>query len=204
VSGQRAFARNNIEYVMTIKKDMKTSSTATSVKVVLDPSDTIDDVYRKLNTEIAKVKEAGEATKTDDTAAAFMKLPRLLLKFVIGVLKLLDYFGKLPMAIINASPFHGSFIISDIGSIGLPVIYHHLYNFGNMPVFISIGAKKKAYEIDKDGAVVQRKYVDYTMVADERICDGFYFSQAFKVFRSVLRNPRVLDAPPETVVEDID
>jgi hypothetical protein len=46
--------------------------------------------------------------------------------------------------------------------------------------------------------------VDFTLVMDERICDGFYFSQAFKLFRSILRNPHVLEAPPETVVEDVE
>jgi len=39
---------------------------------------------------------------------------------------------------------------------------------------------------------------------DERCCDGFYFSQAFKLFKNLLNNPELLDEPPETVVEDVD
>ena len=204
VSGQRIFARNEIEYVMTIKKEMKTNAEETSIKVTLDPRDTINDVYRKLNAEMLKVKEAGEDTETDDVAATLMKLPRLILKFVVFFLEFLDYFGKIPSVIIDASPFHGSVIITDIGSIGLPVIYHHLYNFGNMPVFISFGVKKRTFEPRKDGGVAERKYLDYKIVMDERICDGFYYSQAFKLFKSLLRKPYVLDQPPQTVVEDID
>ncbi|MCL2409224.1 MAG: hypothetical protein FWC96_06375 [Oscillospiraceae bacterium] len=203
VSGQRVFAREYVEFVTTVKKEMRINAPETSIKIAFDPRDTIDDVYNKLNAEVAKVKDAA-MTDTDDVAKALMKIPRLLLKFVISLLTTLDYFGKLPKSLIKASPFHGSLTISDVGSIGIPVIYHHLYNFGNMPLFISFGAKRKVYETQPDGTVIQRKYIDFTLVMDERICDGFYFSQAFKLFRSILRNPQVLETPPETVIEDVE
>jgi hypothetical protein len=204
VVGQRIYARNEIEYVMTIKKEMKTEAVETTVKVTFDPRDTIDDVYRKLNEEIEKVKNEGEDTDTDDLARVLIKLPRLLLKFIIAILEMMDYFGKIPASLIKGSPFHGSVIITDLGSIGMPSVYHHLYNFGNMPMFISIGAKRKAVELQADGSVAQRKYVDYMVTMDERISEGFYFSQALKMFKSILRKPQALDHPPETVVEDID
>jgi len=204
VAGQRIYAANQIVYVMTIKKEMKTEAEETSIKVVFDPRDTINDVYAKLKTEIDKVKNAGEDTSTDDVAGTLMKLPRLFLKFCIFFLGFLDYFGKIPKALIEASPFHGSMIITDLGSVGLPTIYHHLYNFGNMPVFISFGPKRKAVEAKPDGSFAERKYIDYSVALDERICDGFYFAQAFKLFKSFFEKPQILDAPPETVVEDVD
>lgn len=204
VSGQRIYARKNIEFVMTIKKEMRLNASETSIKVTFETTDTIYDVYNKLNEEIRKVKSKGEDTSTDTLARVLMKLPRLVLKMFVSILEVLDYFGKMPKAILKASPFHGSIIITDLGSIGLPAIYHHLYNFGNMPVFLALGAKRKAREVKLDGSVVERKYIDYKMVMDERCCDGFYFSQAFKLFRSLLRKPYELDEPPETVVEDID
>ena len=203
ISGQRIFARNNIELVMIVKKELKANAPETSIKVTFSPSDTIDDVYHKLNEEIRKVKE-NEDTEADGYAKAFIKLPRLILRFAIFMLKVLDYFGKLPKSIINASPFHGSVIITDIGSVGLPAIYHHLYTFGNIPAFITFGAKRRECEPDKDGNINERKYIDYSTSLDERICDGFYFSQAFRMFNSILRNPQMLDQPPETVVQDID
>ena len=66
------------------------------------------------------------------------------------------------------------------------------------------GPKRKALEVRPDGSIAERKYVDYKMVMDERVCDGFYFSQAFKLFKSLLRNPQPLDDPPEAVVEDVE
>ena len=204
VSGQRIFARGNIDFVMTVKKEMKMSGSETSIKVAFDPRDTINDVFNKINAEVSKIKDEGDATNTDDIAKIFMKLPRLILKFAVFFLTMLDYFGLLPQVLINASPFHGSVVITDMGSIGMPAIYHHLYDFGNIPVFIALGIKRKAYEVGPDGSVEHKKYVDYKFVVDERICDGFYFSQAFKMFRSVLKQPQILDEPPETVAEDVD
>ena len=202
-SGQRIYARNNVEFIMTVKKKLTTAGSETSIKVKFDPSETINDVYNKLNEHIGMVKSEGSMTNTDNVAGALMKLPRVLLKFTVGLLDFLDYFGIMPKSILEASPFHGSVIITDLGSVGLPAIYHHLYNFGNLPIFIALGAKKKIREIDNNGNVVIKKYIDYKLVVDERICDGFYFSQAFKVFKDLLRNPEKLDVPPESVIEDI-
>jgi len=204
VSGQRIFARNNIEFVMTVKKGMRITASETSIKVIFDARDTVIDVFNKLSAAINKVKDDGDATDTDDVARIFMKMPRLILKFAVFFFTKLDYFGKMPKALLKASPFHGTIVITDLGSIGLPAIYHHLYNFGNIPVFIALGTKRKEYELKSDGKVELRKYIDYKFVADERVVDGFYFSQAFKLLKSVLKNPETLEVPPVTIVEDVE
>lgn len=203
VAGQRLYARSGIELVMTVKSDLKLEAPESSIKVLFEPTATIDDVYRTLCRDIEKIKERS-ATSTDNVAGALVKVPRLILKFVVWFLNLLDYFGCLPKSILQASPFHGSVIITDLGSIGLPPIYHHIYNFGNLPVFIALGAKRKVYEMQRDGTVAEKKYIDISFVLDERVVDGFYFSQAYKYFRAIMQNPYMLDNPPDEVVRDID
>ncbi|MDR3209154.1 MAG: 2-oxo acid dehydrogenase subunit E2 [Oscillospiraceae bacterium] len=202
IAGQRLFARYHPELVMTIKTELKVDAPETSIKVPFDITDTISDVYRKINEHVAKVKKA-EETNTDDVAGLFSKIPRLVLKFAIWLLTLLDYFGKVPQFVMDASPFHGSLIITDLGSIGLPAIFHHIYNFGNLPIFLAIGAKRKEYETQKDGTAAERKYCDLLLVIDERVSDGFYFSQAYRYFKSLLKNPAQLELPPDEVVEDL-
>ena len=135
---------------------------------------------------------------------ALRLIPGLLLKFLVWLLKLLDYFGLLPKFLLELSPFHGSLFFTSMGSLGIQPIYHHLYDFGNLPAFGAFGAKRKALEVQEDGTVVQRKYVDIKFVLDERICDGFYYATFFKYYKRLLRNPEVLDNPPEEVVQDID
>ena len=202
ITGQRAYARKNIEVVMTVKKTMEENGGETSIKVVFDPRDTINDVYNKLNDAIEQVK-GGDETATGDLAGILIKIPRLILKFLVGFLCLLDYFNIMPKLVLTASPFHGSMIITDIGSLGIPPIYHHLYNFGNLPLFISFGARRRAYEINRKGEVEERKYVDYTIVTDERICDGYNYAQGLKMLKYGVMHPEKLEVPPETVVQDI-
>ena len=203
VSGQRVYSRNRIEININVKKEMTLESPDTVVKIVFEPTDTADDVYYKMKTVIDESKGGELDSDFDNTARIINYIPRLIKKFAIWFLKTIDYFGLLPKFLLNVSPFHGSMFITSMGSLGIPPIYHHLYNFGNVPVFISFGAKKSVNEIDDNGQVVKRKYVDYTVVTDERICDGYYFASTLKILRGCLRHPERLDTPPEDVIEDI-
>lgn len=204
VAGQRIYARNCIEVVMIVKKAMSIEAGETSIKVVFDPRDTISDIYHKINAEVEKIKTGGEDNDTDQIAAVLMKIPRLFLKFAVFVLNILDYFGILPQMLIDASPFHGSMIVTDLGSLGIQPVTHHLYNFGNIPLFLAFGAKRRVNELNSDGTVSEKRYVDYILTIDDRISDGFYFAQVCKYLKSFMRHPQQLDFPPESVVEDVD
>ena len=205
ISGQKVFSRgDDIQYCMVIKKEMTVESPDTSIKVHLTPRDTAEDVYHKLNAAVEKVKATQELDQGIDNLIGYLNLiPGLLLKFVVWLLKLLDYFGLLPTFLTELSPFHGSLFFTSMGSLGIPPIYHHLYDFGNIPVFGAFGMKRKALEVLEDGSVVQKKYVDVKFVLDERICDGYYYATFFKYYKRLLAHPEVLDNPPETVVQDI-
>ena len=201
ISGQRIYARNKIEIIMTVKKEMNIHAPETCIRVIFEPTDTIYDVYDKFNAEIAKISED---TGTDNVAGFFRKFPRLLFRFVVKAIGWMDYWGLVPQALMNALPFWGSMIITSMGSLGIKPIYHHLYNFGNLPIFVSYGTKRKVNEIDKKGNVTTKKVIDMKVVTDERICDGFEYATAFKAWKKYIENPSLLTSPPEKVVEDID
>ena len=206
IAGQKVFSRgDDIQYCMVIKKEMNVDSPDTSIKVHLNPNDTAADVYHKLNAAVEKVKATKELdSNLDSLIMALNLIPSVVLKFVVWFLKLLDYFGLLPMWLMELSPFHGSLFFTSMGSLGIPPIYHHLYDFGNLPCFGAFGCKRRALEVQEDGSVVQKKYIDVKFVLDERICDGYYYATFFKHYRRLLAHPEVLDNPPETVVRDID
>ena len=205
ISGQKVYSRGeDIQYCMVIKKEMSVDAPDTSIKVHLNPHDTITDVYNKLNAAVEGVKKTAELDSSlDNLLKVFTYIPSLVMKFTVWFLKLLDYFGLLPAFLLELSPFHGTLFFTSMGSLGIRPIYHHLYDFGNLPVFGAFGCKRRAYELDDEGNVNQRKYVDMTFVTDERICDGYYYATFFKYFRHLIRNPELLDNPPDVVVEDI-
>ena len=204
VVGRRIFARNNIEVVMTVKRSMSVDATETSIKVIFEPTDTVFDVYRKMNEKIDEIKSSDESTSTDDVAQTLCSLPRGILRLAVAVLRVMDYFGWIPQGLLDASPFHGSMIITDLGSLRLAPIYHHIYNFGTLPVFIAFGAKYHKYELNRKGEVCDNKYIDLKCVMDERMCDGHYYSQFLQGMRYIFLHPEIIETPPTKVVEDID
>ncbi len=205
ISGQKLYTHgNDIQFCITVKKDMTTDSPDTVIKVHLTPTDTPEDVYNKINKEVENVKNTPLDSALDNTAQLLTLIPGIFLKFVVWVLRVLDYFGLLPKFLLEVSPFHGSVYFTSMGSLGIPPVFHHLYNFGNMPMFVSFGSKRRALEPQEDGTVVQKKYVDVKVSTDERIVDGFYYATFFKHYKRLIQRPEVLDTPPEKVLQDID
>lgn len=203
ISGQKLYSHGeDIALCMTVKKELSASSPDTVIKTHLNPHDTAADIYRKFNEQVQEAKNTPLDSGVDNTAGILTLIPGLVLKFVVWLLKTLDYFGLLPAFLLEISPFHGSAYFTSMGSLGIRPVYHHLYDFGNIPVFCAFGRKRRAEEIS-DGEIVVRKYVDLKFNLDERICDGYYYAALIKYFTRLLSHPDLLDLPPETVVEDI-
>ncbi len=205
VSGQKIYSRNDIQVTMTIKKTMSLDSPDTCIKVRFAPDDTVDEIYDKFNAVVDEIKnQPDDKTSFDKLNKVLSLIPGLFCRWAVKLLNFLDYFGLLPKKILWLSPFHGSMIITSMGSLGIRPIYHHIYNFGNLPIFISYGARRSAVTTDRDGNVVARKFIEMKVLTDERICDGYYYAAAFKSIKRLVENPEALDTKPEKVVEDID
>lgn len=204
-SGQRIYQRDDdISFIMAVKKEMSTDAPETMIKLHLKPGDTALDVYQKLNALIEEVKNTPLDSSFDKLAGLLASIPGLFLKFTVWCLKVCDYFGLLPSFLTELSPFHGSVIFTSMGSLGIPPIVHHLYNFGNLPVFLAFGRKYRKTELDSEGKPITHRYVDFVLNTDERTVDGFYYAAVLKQFHKVLRHPEQLDHPPVEVVTDIE
>ncbi|MEI3084934.1 MAG: hypothetical protein V8S87_02410 [Oscillospiraceae bacterium] len=127
VVGRRIYARDDISVVMTVKRSLSVDATETTIKVHFEPTDTIFDVYRKMNEKIDEIKASDENNNTEAVAETFCRAPRFLLRFALAIVRMLDYFGWLPESLTEASPFHGSMIITDLGSLRIGPIFHHIY-----------------------------------------------------------------------------
>ena len=205
IAGQKIFSRDReIEINMTIKKEMSTDSPDTVIKVEFDPADTAKVVYERFNAKVQSVKDAPLDTGFDKLAGVFNLIPGLVLKFFVFLLQAMEYFGLLPRFLTKLSPFHGSMYITSMASLGIPPIYHHLYDFGNVPVFVSFGKKRRVYEMQKDGSVVLKRYIDWNIVTDERIVDGFYFASCMRYLHNLISDPWQLDEQPEEIKRDQD
>ena len=204
VSGQRIYARHSIDINMAIKKELSLNAPDTMIKARFKPTDSLVEVYNKFNALVEENNNMDSSSDFDGVAGMLTKLPRFIFRFFVWLLEKLDYHGWLPKILLDVSPFHGSMIITSMGSLGIQPIYHHIYDFGNLPIFISYGAKRTNLVYDADGNVTKKHFVDIKVVTDERIVDGYYYASAFKMLKRIMKNPDQLLTPPETVVEDVD
>ncbi len=204
VNGRKIYHRHKIEVIMAVKKELSLNSPDTMIKVEFEPTDTAKEVYEKFNAKVVESQNISSNSSFDKVANLLHYIPGFLLRGAVAFLNFLDYHGWLPQFLLDVSPFHGSMIITSMGSLGIPPIYHHLYNFGNLPLFLAYGAKYHRNEINADGEVERRSYIDLKVTTDERICDGYYYASAFKNLKKLLKHPASLDEPPKVVVEDVD
>lgn len=202
-SGQTVYTRgDDIQFCMVVKKRMSADAPDTIIKLHLKPTDTLKEVYLKFRTAVSGAQQSQELDSDFDGLAGLINaIPGVLLKFAIWLLKTLDYFALLPKVLLELSPFHGSVFFTSMGSLGIPAIYHHLYDFGNLPVFVAIGRKRRVNELGDNGEVLPRKYVDMAFVLDERTVDGFYYAAAIKHFQKLLLRPEQLEQPTEVKPE---
>ena len=175
---------------------------AMNVTVRFLPTDTIYDVYRKINARVDNLKADQSADRTERIASTLVKTPRFVLRFAVAVMRWMDYHGWLSEGMMERSAYHGSAIISDEGAFHLPPVRRSLNSLGSLPVSLSIGRIRTGLELDKTGQLAEQKFMDFAVTYDSRVADSAYVGSAFRYFRYYLTNPEALETPPERVTED--
>ncbi len=196
----RLYARNEISISLMIKRAQ--SNVETTVKPRFEPEDTLMDVTRKVSALINENIQDDANNGMDNAAKFFGYIPAFLIRFAVQCLFALDNIGLLPKGLNKVSPFHCSLFLTNVGSLGIGPIYHHLYEFGTCSMFVAMGAKYKVRTISADGTHGEKRYIGLRFVCDERTCDGKYYAGAMKQFRHYMAHPEELLLPPEAVAMD--
>lgn len=194
VVNSKIYSRNELNVAMVVLKGGKMDNGTTS-KVNFLPEDTIFDVNRKINDYIEANRSEETDNKTDKLAKTLISIPGLL-RFGVALFKFMDKHGLLPRAIIDASPFHTSMLISNLASIRTNHIFHHVYNFGTTSMIITIGNSREVAKRNTDGEIYFEKCMPMGLVMDERICSGSYYAKAFRQFKKYMADPTLLEVPP--------
>lgn len=197
----RTYARKDIEISLAIKKSLTDDGDETTIKLPFTGNENIFEVKEKLDKVIAENKDVETTNDTDILATALSFVPTFLLKIAVSFIMFLDKHGMLPKFVIKASPFHTSAFLTNVASLGIDAIYHHLYDFGTTGLFLAMGKKKKDFIYD-DETIKEEKCISLAFVCDERICDGYYFASSVKMFNRLLKKPELLEENVEKI-EDI-
>ncbi len=198
----KIFARNHVNFSIAIKRSMSDTAEETIIKPYFMPADTLQDIVRKTNAELVNSLKSSQDNSTDSMSKLFGYLPDFLLRGLVYSLNFLDKIGLMPKIFNHASPFHTSFFLTNLGSIGIESIYHHLYEFGTCSMFVAMGKKTKENVVEKNGDIKAQKSILLKFVLDERICDGFYYARSMRMLEKILSDPADLLIPPREVFVD--
>ena len=201
VVNKKIYTRNEVAIGMVVLKSGEDHN-GTMSKMYFDKTNTIFEVNNIINKYVEENREAPENNSTEKLIKILLSIPGLL-NFGVKVFKLMDRYGLLPKAIINASPFHMSMGITNLASIRTNHIYHHCYEFGTTSLFMAMGNLREVPK-RKGDEIVFVKSLPIGVTMDERICSGSYFAIAFRALKKYLANPELLETPPEKVIEDED
>ena len=199
IMNKQYYNRNELTVSFTLLLDTKDDTIEeNAVKIRFDPTDTIFDVS-------ARVKKAIEENRKPADGGFLIKLASFLLKvpglanLVVGLVKLLDRYGICPKFLIDELPFHTSMFITNMASIGMTRVYHHIYNFGNTSLFMSLGNPIRSNAVDREGKVYRKAVLPIGMTADERVCGGAMYARLFAQMKHLLAHPEELELPPASV-----
>ena len=191
VVNRRIYARNHFCVTFVILKKLPDGSPdETTLKVYLEPTDTVFTVYEKIRDTIEKNSATEQKNSTDKFARAMFSVPGLP-RFVVGLAYFLDRHGLLPKKVVELSPFHTSLFVTNLASIKTSFIHHHCYEFGTTSVFICMGKPVP----DVHSGNLSRKVMPLGVTMDERICTGYEYATFCNDFRRYLKNPELLEAP---------
>ena len=203
IMNKQLFARNNCSAAFTILKDPGDADRGEAVvKIKFDLSDTIYDVRDRMTAAV-------EANRVDQPAGFVEKLLNVLFAvpglatLVVGLVKFLDRYGLAPGVLMEELPFYVGMYITNTASIGLVDVNHHIYNWGNVGLFLGLGKTEKIAVVE-DGGARMKRYLPIGITADERVCSGAHYARFFGDFRRCLEHPELLERPPEKVRFDAD
>ena len=83
-------------------------------------------------------------------------IPGPLIKFVVNTLMWMDKHNIMPKAIVDLSPFHTSIFLTNLKSLGINHVFHHVYNFGTTGLFFAMGKEKRIPVIHGNETVSQK------------------------------------------------
>ncbi len=197
----RIYRHNSIQVSFVVKKGLSSEAADTTVKLEFTGLESISEVRDKINEAILKNNRMDTNNGTDKLVHILTITPNIIIKALVGLIKLLDKHGLLPKAILDLSPFHTSAFVTNLKSIKGPSIFHHLYDFGTTGMFFAMG-KESLVPVVTAGEITIGKRMPLQIVTDERFCDGFYFVSAMKHLRNMLGNPALMKERLEAGAED--
>lgn len=204
VVGTKIYQRKEISFSFVVKKQKTDKAVETMAKMKFSPYETIFTVMDKLKNHLGEARK-DEDCFMDKDVNMFGSLPGFLLRFVVWAFKFLDRHNLAPKSMIDTDPLYTSLVLTNMGSIGMELgIHHHLFEWGNTSLFVSVSQYHKRPVVDSEGNIVVRDLMDLIISWDDRIADGLYGQNSAELMKYFMEHPEELEAKPEIPQETLD
>ncbi len=189
VAGRRIYDRREVYLTFAAKKAMRDDAPLATVKRRFVVGERFAEMVAALGGEVALAR-SDRPSKVDRELSIFLRLPGPILAAAVATLRWLDRHGLAPRALIADDPMFTSVFLANLGSVKIDAAYHHLYEYGNCPLFCTVGQVGPMVFAGVDGTVTARPGVMLRYTYDESIEDGFYCAGALALIKSWMEDPQ--------------
>ncbi|OIP30517.1 MAG: hypothetical protein AUK47_24890 [Deltaproteobacteria bacterium CG2_30_63_29] len=188
VMGRRLYKRKGCHLSFSMKRvAMNKEAKLAAVKLEMKDGEDFESLCGRIDGDI-KTERSGEKTYSDKEFDLFLKIPRAVLVKAVRLFFWLDYHNLLPGSFIKNDAMYTSMFIANLGSVQMGPGYHHLYEWGNCPLFMMAGRIEDKAMVE-DGELVSRKILHVRYSFDERVEDGLTASYGIATVRRILEDP---------------
>ena len=161
IQGYRIYERNEISLSFVAKRRFKDSSEEALMYLITKPTDTVNEISKEIIGDVKEMRKSEHATGgVDELLDKFAAMPRLVMAGSVKVIRWLDFWGMNPEFITEGDPNYSSILVSNLGSIKCPSVYHHLNNYGTNSIMVTIGTLHKEEMVMEDGHKEIRDVID--------------------------------------------
>jgi len=195
VSGGRLYQRRGVQLSFAAKESFHDTAPLKTVKMPIPREQPFSACVEKV---VAAIKDTrGDSiSMVDKELKLALALPHIVLRALMALLRLLDRVNLLPGFMIESDPMYATCFVANLGSIGLDRSVHHLYEYGTISLFATLGTPKRILVPGPDDAALVKEVIEVRWAFDERINDGFYCSKAMRVAQRIVEDPERLIGDP--------
>ena len=153
---------------------------------------TLEELIKVMGDEV-KNSRRGDENKTMKMKDKLARFPWPLRGWIFRLLKTItmDWGLSLPSLGLSANSF-GSFVVSNIGNVGLDMGYPALFPSSNVSFVLILGGVNRKPAVVGD-QIVPRTILSLGAALDHRVVDASHGGLLFRYLKNVVKNPQLLD-----------
>lgn len=166
-----------------------------SVKVQHAEKLTLKGVHDALQAEIAEARK-GEGKHVRRAKNLLPKIPWPFRQWLVNLIRWVTVDLGLPLPFLGVNPdSFGTFVLSNLGSIGLDIGYPALAPFSNVAMVVTMGSvtsKPVVYQ----GQIAIRRMLTISAAVDHRVVDASQIGRLFLSLKTMVKHPEQLEHEP--------